>query len=91
MKRLAGLFWSLLFLAVPIFGVITFAVAPAYDIWLPKDVSEHGASVDGLFYFILWLTGVVFVVTEIALFGLYGSTMQIIKRLKLSIDTAATF
>ena len=45
MKRLAGLFWSLLFLAVPIFGVITFAVAPAYDIWLPKDVSEHGASV----------------------------------------------
>ena len=68
MKRLAGLFWSLLFLAVPIFGVITFAVAPAYDIWLPKDVSEHGASVDGLFYFILWLTGGVFVVTEVALF-----------------------
>ena len=68
MKRLAGLFWSLLFLAVPIFGVITFAVAPAYDIWLPTDVSEHGASVDGLFYFILWLTGGVFVVTEVALF-----------------------
>ena len=68
MKRLAGLFWGLLFLAVPIFGVVTFAVAPAYDIWLPKDVSEHGAAVDGLFYFILWLTGVVFVVTEVALF-----------------------
>ena len=44
MKRFAGLFWSLLFLAVPILGVITFAVAPAYDIWLPKDVSEHGAA-----------------------------------------------
>ena len=68
MKRLAGLFWSLLFLAVPILGVVTFAVAPAYDIWLPKDVSEHGSSVDGLFYFILWLTGAVFVVTEVALF-----------------------
>ena len=57
MRRLAGLFWSLLFLLVPILGVITFAVAPAYDIWLPKDVSEHGAAVDGLFYFILGLTG----------------------------------
>ena len=31
-------------------------------------MSEHGASVDGLFYFILWLTGGVFVVTEVALF-----------------------
>ena len=68
MKRLAGLFWSLLFLLVPILGVITFAVAPAYDIWLPKDVSEHGAAVDGLFYFILGLTGVVFIATELCLF-----------------------
>jgi cytochrome c oxidase subunit 2 len=67
-KRLAGIFWGLLFLAVPVLGVVTFAVAPAYDIWLPKDVSVHGAAVDGLFYFILALTGVVFVVTEVLLF-----------------------
>jgi len=68
MKRLSALFWSLLFLAVPVLGVATFAVAPAYDIWLPKDVSEHGAAVDGLFYFILWLTGAVFIATEGVLF-----------------------
>ncbi|NDC54767.1 MAG: cytochrome c oxidase subunit II, partial [Planctomycetia bacterium] len=60
--------WSLLFLAVPVLGVATFAVAPAYDIWLPKDVSEHGKAIDGLFYFILALTGVVFIATEVLLF-----------------------
>ena len=68
MSRLAGIFWSLLFLAVPVLGVATFAVAPGYGIWLPKDVSVHGASIDSLFYFILVLTGVVFVVTEVLLF-----------------------
>lgn len=67
-KRLAGIFWSLLFLAVPVLGVATFAIAPAYDHWLPKDVSVHGASIDSLFYFILVLTGIVFVVTEVLLF-----------------------
>jgi cytochrome c oxidase subunit 2 len=67
-NRLSGIFWSLLFLAVPVLGVATFAVAPAFDIWLPKDVSEHGKSIDGLFYFILALTGVVFVGTELAMF-----------------------
>jgi cytochrome c oxidase subunit 2 len=67
-NRLGGIFWALLFLAVPILGVATFAVAPAYRIWLPKDVSVHGASIDSLFYFILVLTGVVFVVTEVLLF-----------------------
>ena len=29
---------------------------------------EHGHTIDHLFYFILWLTGVVFVVTEVVLF-----------------------
>ncbi len=67
-KRLAGIFWSLLFLAVPVLGVATFAIAPAYDHWLPKDISEHGVSIDQLFYFILALTGVVFVVTEVLMF-----------------------
>jgi cytochrome c oxidase subunit 2 len=60
--------WPLLFLLVPIMGVATFALAPRYNIWLPRDVSEHGGTIDGLFFFILWLTGIVFVVTEIVLF-----------------------
>ena len=67
-RRLGGIFWSLIFLAVPVLGVATFAIAPSYNIWLPKDVSEHGASIDGLFYFILALTGVVFIATEGLLF-----------------------
>lgn len=67
-SRLLGIIWSLVFLAVPVLGVATFAVAPAFDIWLPKNVSEHGPTVDGLFMFILVLTGVVFVVTEGLLF-----------------------
>ena len=63
-----GKFWSLLFLLVPVLGVACFAVAPWYKIWLPSDVSEHGHMIDHLFYFILWLTAVVFVITEVALF-----------------------
>ena len=67
-SRIAGIFWALLFLLVPILGVAVFAVAPAYDHWLPKNVAAHGPSIDGLFYFILALTGVVFIVTEVLLF-----------------------
>ena len=33
-----------------------------------KDVSEHGRVIDQLFMFILWLTGIMFVATEVALF-----------------------
>lgn len=61
-------FWAILFLLVPILGCATFIAGPYYRIWLPVDVSEHGRTIDHLFYFILWLTGVVFVGTEIALF-----------------------
>ena len=68
MKRLGGIFWGLLFLAVPVLGVATFAVAPSIDVWLPKDVSVHGREIDALFYFILALTGVVFIATELILF-----------------------
>ena len=60
--------WSLLFLTVPIFGVAVFAIGPYVNIWLPQDVSVHGRGIDRLFMFILWLTGVVFVVTEFLLF-----------------------
>ena len=67
-SRLSGIFWAVLFLAVPVLGVATFAIAPSFDVWLPKDVSEHGQSIDSLFYFILALTGVVFVATEGLLF-----------------------
>ena len=64
MKR----FWAILFLLVPIFGVATFVVAPYYNHWFPQDISEHGRVIDQLFMFILWLTGIVFVATEGALF-----------------------
>ncbi len=67
-SRWTGIFWSFVFLAVPVLGVATFAVAPAFDIWLPKDVSSDGATIDSLFMFILILTGVVFVITEGLLF-----------------------
>jgi cytochrome c oxidase subunit 2 len=61
-------FWALVFLTVPIFGVATFVVAPYYHHWFPRDVSEHGRVIDQLFMFILWLTGAVFIATEVALF-----------------------
>lgn len=61
-------FWSFLFLLVPIGGVATFVAAPYFNIWLPRDVSEHGRTIDSLFMFILYLTGAVFIVTEMALF-----------------------
>jgi len=59
--------WSLLFFAVPVFGVGAFVIAPMINHWLPRDVSEHGYAIDHLFMFILWLTGGVFIVTEVAL------------------------
>jgi cytochrome c oxidase subunit 2 len=55
-------------LLVPVLGVASFVAAPLYRHWLPVDVSQHGHTIDHLFYFILWLTGVVFVATEVALF-----------------------
>lgn len=61
-------YWSLAFLAVPILGVAVFVAAPYYNHWLPKDISEHGHKIDHLFNFILWLTGAVFVATEVVLF-----------------------
>ena len=68
MDKLLNKFWCLIFLLVPILGVATFVVSPYYDHWLPEDVSTHGGTIDHLFYFILILTGIVFVITEVALF-----------------------
>jgi cytochrome c oxidase subunit II len=63
-----GKFWSILFLCVTIFGVGTFVVAKhPLNAWLPKDVSDIGHHIDHLFMFILVLTGVVFVATELTL------------------------
>ncbi len=76
-----GRFWSLLFLSVPVIGVLAFVCAmgnlwpmsggpfafPA-DQWLPTNVSEDGAVIDRLFMFILGLTGIIFIGTSVALF-----------------------
>ncbi len=63
-----GKFWAFLFLLVTILCVASFVFAPMYQHWLPVDVSQDGHAIDHLFYFILWLTGAVFIGTEVALF-----------------------
>lgn len=63
-----GKFWGAVFFLVPVLGAATFIAAPYFDTWLPEDVSRDGAAIDHLFYFILALTGVVFLVTEFVLF-----------------------
>ena len=76
-----GRFWSIVFLLVPVLGVWVFLSA-ATDLWpfsggwlafpsrqwLPEDVSEHGRIIDSLFNFIMYLTGVIFLGTGLALF-----------------------
>jgi len=68
-----GRFWSLLFLLVPILGVACFVFAmagiwPFQGYWLPENINQDGDVIDSLFIFILYLTGVIFVATGIALF-----------------------
>jgi cytochrome c oxidase subunit 2 len=68
-----GRFWSILFLLVPVLGVLTFVLAinevgPFYRHWLPENINDHGGVIDGLFMFILYLTGVIFVGTGWVLF-----------------------
>lgn len=63
-----GRFWSLFFLLIPILGVATFIVGPMVGIDLPEDVSQAGYKIDHLYNFILWLTGIVFIGTEVTLF-----------------------
>ena len=60
-------FWSLLFLFVPVFCVVTFIIAPSKGWWLPLDVSSFGSKVDHLFYVILVITTVAFLLTQGAL------------------------
>jgi cytochrome c oxidase subunit II len=61
-------FWCLLFLSVPVLGIAVFVAAPAFNHWLPRDVSSHGHMIDHLWTFILFLTGAVFLATEGVLF-----------------------
>jgi len=68
LEKIVKHFWAIVFLTVPIFGVLTFVVAPHFNHWFPPDISEHGRVIDRLFMFILWLTGTIFVATECALF-----------------------
>ena len=68
-----GRFWSLLFLMVPIFGIGSFVWAmfgwwPMRGHWLPENINVHGGVIDNLFYFILVLTGVIFLATGLVLF-----------------------
>ena len=63
-------YWSLLFLLVAALSVGAFVYGPAWpdpDWWLPRNVSKLGARVDHLFWIILWITGAVFVGTQVAL------------------------
>jgi cytochrome c oxidase subunit II len=68
-----GRFWSFLFLLVPILGVGVFVWAmmgwyPLQGHWLPSNINAHGGVIDRLFIFILYLTGVIFIATSLALF-----------------------
>jgi cytochrome c oxidase subunit 2 len=68
-----GRFWSFLFLLVPIFGVGVFVWAmagwwPMQGHWLPQNINPSGQVIDNLFLFIMYLTGVIFIGTSLALF-----------------------
>lgn len=66
-------FWSILFSLTAVAVVAVFVYAPFnMDWWLPPNVSavsplHFGADVDHIFLLILWITGIVFIGTQIAL------------------------
>jgi cytochrome c oxidase subunit 2 len=58
---------------VPVLGVAVFVLAITGSWvfeghWFPEDVSEKGHIIDGLFNFILYLTGIIFIATGLVLF-----------------------
>jgi len=61
------IFIVVLFLAVPVLGVWTFVTAKDNGWWFPENVSSYGASIDNLFYVIMWMVAVTFVLTEVLL------------------------
>ena len=68
-------YWSLLFALAALFAVGAFVYSPfSADWWLPNPagdlhhvVSTFGREIDGLFLIILWITGIVFIGTQVAL------------------------
>jgi len=71
----AKLLWTTLFFLVPIFVIVSMAMAPGYKVWLPDDHSTFGQKTDDLFNFILVITSVAFVGVQAALvyfFWKYG-------------------
>ena len=38
------------------------------DHWLPENINDHGGIIDSLFMFILYLTGIIFIGTSVAMF-----------------------
>jgi cytochrome c oxidase subunit 2 len=58
---------------VPVLGVGIFVWAiadwwPVERHWLPENINDHGHVIDSLFYFILYLTGALFIGTGVVLF-----------------------
>ncbi len=67
-------YWSILFALAAILSVAAFLYAPyAPDWWLPLAgeprhvISKFGVEIDSLFMIILWITGIVFIGTQIVL------------------------
>ena len=58
---------TVLFLAVPVLGVYTFAIADDHGWWFPENVSTFGPKIDALFDMILWMVAVTFVLTNAVL------------------------
>jgi cytochrome c oxidase subunit 2 len=64
---LLRVFFTLLFLAVPILGIWTFVKAPEWHVWFPENVSSYGGDIDRLFWLICWMVAATFILTELAL------------------------
>jgi cytochrome c oxidase subunit 2 len=67
-------YWSILFALAAIFSVAAFAYSPFHvDWWVPQAgepphvISTFGREIDSLFFIILWITGIVFIGTQIVL------------------------
>jgi cytochrome c oxidase subunit II len=68
-------YWSILFALAAVLCIAAFAYSPfAPEWWLPNNpsephhvVSEFGREIDSLFLIILWITGITFIGTQIAL------------------------
>ncbi len=58
---------TLLFLAVPVFGVWTFVNAEEWGLWFPPHVTTYAADIDHLFDVIMWMVAITFVLTELVL------------------------